>query len=150
LRCKDCGKRLIKKYNIEYHKLGKVIELSKNKYICPNCQQTVKEKKCKEEMKKNILFPNEVEKIMQIVGITTEEKEALYELLLGKELLEITEDWVEKKTKELITMVSGLYPHEGNPCVIPKNKARDFICSFIDELALKIRQSNSGGGKWKK
>lgn len=91
--------------------------------------------------KKNRLFPNEVEKIMQIVGITTKEKEALYNLLLLKELPEITEDWVEKKMKELITMVSDLYPHEGSPCVIPKSKARDFICFLIDELALKIKQS---------
>ena len=93
-------------------------------------------------MKKSILFPKEVEKIMQIVGITTKEKEALYKLLLIKELPKITEDWVEKKMKELITMVSDLYPHEGSPCVIPKNKARDFICSLIDELALKINQED--------
>lgn len=90
---------------------------------------------------RHMLFPSKVKKIMQIIGITTEEEEALHKLLLIKALPEITEDWIEKKTKELITMVSGLYPHEGNACVIPKNKARDFIYSFIDELALKIKQS---------
>ena len=35
MRCKNCGEKLIKKYNIEYHKQGKVIQLSKNEHICP-------------------------------------------------------------------------------------------------------------------
>lgn len=43
----------------------------------------------------------------------------------------ITEKLVEKKTNELITMVANLYPHEASPCVIPKNKAKNFIRSLI-------------------
>jgi len=40
MRCKNCGEKLIKKYNIEYHKLGKVIQLSKDEYFCPKCHET--------------------------------------------------------------------------------------------------------------
>lgn len=46
----------------------------------------------------------------------------------------VTEEWVEEKAKKLITMVSSLYPHEGNPCVIPKNKAKDFIRSLVEKI----------------
>ena len=46
---------------------------------------------------------------------------------------EVTEEWYEEKAKELITMVANLYPYEGNPCVIPKSKAKDFICSLFKE-----------------
>jgi len=41
------------------------------------------------------------------------------------------------KVKKLITMVANLYPHEGSPCVIPKNKAKDFIRSVVEEIAGK-------------
>ena len=51
---------------------------------------------------------------------------------------EITEEFMEKKMTELITMVSDLYPHEGSPCVIPKSKAREFLSSLLNELAAKI------------
>ena len=47
---------------------------------------------------------------------------------------EITEEWIEEKAMGLITMVANLYPHEGSPCVIPKNKAKDFIRSLIEEV----------------
>lgn len=39
LKCKNCGGKLIKKYNIEYHKLGEAIQLSRNEYICQKCRQ---------------------------------------------------------------------------------------------------------------
>lgn len=42
INCKDCGGKLIKKYNIEYHKLGRVIQLSKDEYICLKCGRITK------------------------------------------------------------------------------------------------------------
>ena len=51
---------------------------------------------------------------------------------------EITEEFMKKKTNELIKMISDLYPLEGSPCVIPKSKAEDFLCSLLNELAAKI------------
>ena len=61
----------------------------------------------------------------------------------------VTEEWIEEKAKELITMVANLYPHEGNPCVIPKSKAKDFIRSLVEEikkwnirLSLQIHRGN--------
>ena len=57
LKCKNCGGKLIKKYNIEYHELGKVIQLSRDEYICLNChklhkqeQGEIKSKCCGEEV----------------------------------------------------------------------------------------------------
>ncbi|MCK4783350.1 MAG: hypothetical protein KAV87_06330, partial [Desulfobacteraceae bacterium] len=56
---------------------------------------------------------------------------------------EVTEDkkeemliriWIEEKAKELITMVSKLYPYEGSPCIISKSKAKDFICKIVGEI----------------
>lgn len=40
---------------------------------------------------------------------------------------EPSEEWIDEKARELITMVANLYPREGSPCVIPKSKAKDFI-----------------------
>ena len=39
MRCKNCGGELVKKYNIEYHKLGKVIQLSEDEFFCPKCHK---------------------------------------------------------------------------------------------------------------
>ena len=47
---------------------------------------------------------------------------------------EVTEEWIEEKAKELITMVANLYPHETSPCVIPKSNAKDFIRSLVEKL----------------
>lgn len=47
----------------------------------------------------------------------------------------VTEEWIEEKAKGLITMVADLYPHEGSPCVIPKSKAKDFICSLVKKAS---------------
>lgn len=47
---------------------------------------------------------------------------------------EVTEEWIEEKAKELITMVANLYPYETNPGVIPKSKAKDFIRTFVKEI----------------
>ncbi len=43
--CTHCGEKLIKKYNIEYHKRGKVTQLSRDRYVCPKCYRstTIKE-----------------------------------------------------------------------------------------------------------
>jgi len=51
---------------------------------------------------------------------------------------EITDEFMEKKTSELITMISDLYPYEGSPCIIPKSKAKEFLSSLLNELAAKI------------
>ena len=47
---------------------------------------------------------------------------------------EVTKEWYEEKARDLITMVANLYPHEGNPCVIPKSKARNFIRSLVEKI----------------
>lgn len=44
---------------------------------------------------------------------------------------ESREKWIEGKAKELITIVANLYVYKTNPCVIPKNKAKDFIRSLF-------------------
>lgn len=50
----------------------------------------------------------------------------------------ITKEFIDEKTRELITMISDLYPYEGSPCVISKSKAKDFLSSLLNELAAKI------------
>ncbi len=55
---------------------------------------------------------------------------------MPKESKEIIEEWIEEKARELITMVANLYPHETNPCVMPKSKAKDFIRSLIKEIQM--------------
>lgn len=71
--------------------------------------------------------------------------DAIYAALKEREKLieglpEITEDWVEEKVRELYEKVSELNP--SLPTYSFLNLARDFLCSFIDELALKIKQAN--------
>ena len=41
----NCGGKLIKKYNIEYHRLGEIIQLSRDEYICLKCDKSIKRKK---------------------------------------------------------------------------------------------------------